>query len=112
MNTDQLQNTQILVEKGPISFVAAFFALAFFVQLGLYVRAVNNHRVKQSESDDKHSNEMLEMYKTHIERFMQLQTVCIGVIELTRVLQELVAAQRNRRVNAPKSEPKALEVVK
>lgn len=39
----QVERAATLFERGPITAVAAFFAIAFFVVLGLLLRAQRNH---------------------------------------------------------------------
>lgn len=98
---DQISNTQTLLEKGPMSFVAAFFAILCFALLWLYVRAKEQHRVTQAQDAERHAKEMAENYKTSIDRMMQIQAVLLGVTELSRTLQELVVDARRRKAPRP-----------
>lgn len=74
LDTDKLERTYTLIEKGPQTFVAALFALLFVCILGLFVRALTSHK-----------NEIKEMLNAERERAIKQELVAYGFLELVKI---------------------------
>ena len=89
----QVERAQAVFEKGPITAVAAFFALAFFVALYLLLRAKDKHQTVQSrlQADqakeisrltEKHSDEMGELYAGERDRAVKHEVTMSNYLDM------------------------------
>lgn len=69
---DSVARAQDLFEKGPVTAVASFFALAFFVSLYLLLRAKDKHQSSQSELQADHAKEIARLTERHSEEMAAL----------------------------------------
>ena len=77
MTTDplgQVERAQELFEKGPITAVASFFAIAFFVALYLLLRAKDKHQSVQSDLQADQAREVARLTEKHSEEMSALYT--------------------------------------
>jgi hypothetical protein len=77
VGTDPLgsaERAQEMYEKGPITAVAGFFTVAFFVALFLLLRAKDKHRTSEALLQATHSKETSLLMEKHAERMAALYT--------------------------------------
>ena len=77
MTTDpmnQVERAQAVFEKGPITAVASFFAVAFFVALYLLLRAKDKHQSAQSALQADQAREIARLTEKHSEEMSALYT--------------------------------------
>ncbi len=90
---DQVERAQRVFEKGPITAVAAFFAVSFFVALYLLLRAKDKHQASLSrlQADqakelttltEKHSVEMAELYTSERDRAVKHEVTMSNYLDM------------------------------
>lgn len=70
----QVERAQTMFEKGPITAVAAFFAVAFFVALYLLLRAKDKHQTSQYRLQADQAKEISRLMEKHAEEMAALYT--------------------------------------
>jgi hypothetical protein len=70
----QAERAQTMFEKGPITAVAAFFTVAFFVALYLLLRAKDKHQSMQYKLQADQSKELSRLAEKHSEEMAALYT--------------------------------------
>ena len=70
----QVERAQVMFEKGPITAVAAFFALGFFVALYLLLRAKDKNQAAQSDLQADHAREISRLTEKHSDEMATLYT--------------------------------------
>lgn len=70
----QVERAQELFEKGPITAVASFFAVTFFVALYLLLRAKDKHQSAQSALQADQAREIARLTEKHSEEMSALYT--------------------------------------
>ena len=70
----QAERAQTMFEKGPITAVAAFFTVAFFVALYLLLRAKDRHQSSLSRLQAEHAKELSRLAEKHSEEMATLYT--------------------------------------
>jgi acyl-CoA reductase-like NAD-dependent aldehyde dehydrogenase len=70
----QVERAQVLFEKGPITAVAAFFAIAFFVALYLLLRAKDKHQTSQAVLQANQAKEIARLMEKHGDAMAALHT--------------------------------------
>jgi len=89
----QVERAQVMFEKGPVTAVAGFFAVAFFVALYLLLRAKDKHQAVQSRLQaeqareiskltEKHSDEMAELYTSERERAVKHEVTMSNYLDM------------------------------
>ena len=77
MGTDPLghaERAQTMFEKGPITAVAAFFTVAFFVALYLLLRAKDKHQTSQARLQADQAKEISRLMEKHTDEMAALYT--------------------------------------
>ena len=69
-----VERTQLVFEKGPITAVAAFFTVAFFVSLYLLLRTKDRHQVSQGKLQTEQAREISRLMEQHSEKVATLYT--------------------------------------
>ena len=93
---DQVSKTQSLIEGGPLSFVAAFFAVVAFSLLWLYVRAKDAEKKTAAEAEERHAREIAEVHKSYTDRLVKLEVSIYGLLEVSSDIKTLAADARRR----------------
>lgn len=70
----QVERAQTMFERGPITAVAAFFAVSFFVALFLLLRAKDKHQSMQYKLQADQSKELSRLAEKHSEEMAALYT--------------------------------------
>jgi len=70
----QVERAQAVFEKGPVTAIAAFFVVAFFVSLYFLLRAKDKHQARQSELQADQAREISKMTEKHSEEMVALYT--------------------------------------
>ncbi len=70
----QAERAQNMFEKGPVTAVAAFFTVAFFVALYLLLRAKDRHQSSLSQLQAEHAKELSHLAEKHSEEMATLYT--------------------------------------
>jgi hypothetical protein len=70
----QVERAHELFERGPITAVASFFAVGFFVVLYLLLRAKDKHQLAQSKLQVDHSKEISRLTEKHSEEMSAFYT--------------------------------------
>lgn len=89
----QVERAQTLIEKGPVTAVAAFFALAFFAVLYLILRTKDKHQMDQGRLQvaqaqeiarltEKHGDEMRDLYAQERERAIAHEVTMTNFLEM------------------------------
>ena len=89
----QVERAQEVFEKGPVTAVAAFFVIAFFVALYLLLRAKDKHQTSLSrlQADqareitrlaEKHSDEMAGLYTSERDRAVKLEVTMSNYLDM------------------------------
>lgn len=89
----QVERAQAVFEKGPITAVAAFFAVAFFVALYLLLRAKDRHQTMQyklqadqakevSRLTEKHGQELSVLYNQERERAVKHEVTMSNYLDM------------------------------
>jgi hypothetical protein len=102
---EQVERAQVLFEKGPITAVAAFFAIAFFVALLLLLRTKDKSQLAQSKLQtdqakeisrltEKHGVEMAELYTLERDRAVNNEISMHGLLELTEDIRFIAFEMR------------------
>jgi hypothetical protein len=86
VDLNQVGQQYTLIERGPVTYVAAFFAVCTFALLLALVRVVTSHKdeVKQLLNDER-------------ERAIRLELVAAGLLKLVEQLGGIVAVRGKRR---------------
>ena len=70
----QVERAQAVFEKGPITAVAGFFVIAFFVSLYFLLRAKDKHSASQSKLQADQAREISRLTEKHSEEMVGLYT--------------------------------------
>lgn len=70
----QAERAQTMFEKGPVTAVAAFFTVAFFVALYLLLRAKDKHQSSLSRLQAEQAKEISRLAEKHSEEMATLYT--------------------------------------
>ena len=70
----QAERAQEMFEKGPITAVAGFFTIAFFVALYFLLRAKDKHQASLSKLQADHAKEISSMTEKHADKMEALYT--------------------------------------
>lgn len=70
----QAERAQTMFEKGPITAVAAFFTLAFFVALYMLLRAKDKHQTSLYRLQKEHAEEISSLTEKHADKMEALYT--------------------------------------
>lgn len=70
----QAERAQTMFEKGPITAVAAFFTVAFFVSLYLLLRAKDKHQTSQARLQADQARETSRLMEKHADEMAALYT--------------------------------------
>lgn len=70
----QAERAQTMFEKGPVTAVAAFFTVAFFVALYLLLRAKDKHQTSQARLQADQAKEISRLMEKHSEEMAALYT--------------------------------------
>jgi hypothetical protein len=119
----QVERAQVLFEKGPITAVAAFFAIAFFIALYLLLRTKDRHSAGQSRLQaeqakeisrltEKHSVEMEKLYTQERERAVKHEVTMSNYLDMMDdvrfiafEMRRVKKARERRRRNEDSGEP-------
>ena len=71
---DQVERAQAALEKGPITAVASFFVIAFFIALYFLLRAKDKHQASQSKLQADQAQEIAKLTEKHSEEMVALYT--------------------------------------
>ena len=93
----QLERTYTLIEKGPQTFVAAFFALTTATLLTMLLKEVRG-RVHQERA---HKEEVKTLLNAERERAVKQETVNHGLLEFVRLGAITVRAGNPKRLRLP-----------
>ncbi len=119
----QVERAQTLFEKGPITAVAAFFTVAFFVALFLLLRAKDRHQMSQSKLQadqakeisrltEKHSGEMTALYTQERDRAVKHEVTMSNFLDMMEDVRFIafemrrvkIARERRRRTTDEEAE--------
>lgn len=122
----QVERAQDLFEKGPVTAVAAFFTVAFFVALFLLLRAKDRHQLSQSKLQadqakevsrlmEKHSAEMTALYTQERDRAVKHEVTMSGFLDMMEDVRFIafemrrvkIARERRRRTSDDANEESA-----
>lgn len=89
----QAERAQSMFEKGPVTAVAAFFTVAFFVALYLLLRAKDKHQASQyrlqadqakeiSRLMEKHADEMAALYTDERDRAVKHEVTMSNYLDM------------------------------
>jgi len=70
----QVERAQAVFEKGPITAVAGFFVIAFFISLYFLLRAKDKHQASQSKLQADQAREISRLTEKHSEEMSALYT--------------------------------------
>lgn len=93
----QAERAQEMFEKGPITAVAAFFCIAFFIALFLLLRAKDKHVVELEKVNAKNSEEKQALYKENTDRAAKLELALFGLLDLMDDIKVLAAEAKRTR---------------
>ena len=77
MSTDpmgQVERAQAVFEKGPVTAIAGFFVLAFFVALYFLLRAKDKHQTSQAKLQEEQAKEISRLMEKHADEMAALYT--------------------------------------
>jgi aminoglycoside phosphotransferase (APT) family kinase protein len=96
---EQVEKAQSAIERNPLAFVAAFFALAFFALLALYLRARDRHLSDLHALREQHALQLAAIHDARLAEAVKVQTALHSFLAYVDKVQ---SAQRRR----PKPQPK------
>jgi len=115
----QAERTQVMLEKGPITAVAAFFIVGFFILLFLLLRSKDKAATAMSLKEKEHTKAIEAVHAETRERSIKLELALYGMLDMmddirllafearhTRELKEKRAAQRGNRPSQSQKELK------
>lgn len=105
----QVERAQTLFEKGPITAVAAFFTVAFFVALFFLLRAKDRHQLTQSKLQadqakeilrltEKHSTEMTTLYTQERERAVKHEVTMSNFLDMMEDVRFIAFEMRRVKI--------------
>lgn len=77
MGTDpmgQVERAQAVFEKGPVTAIAGFFVVAFFVSLYFLLRAKDKHQTSQAKLQAEQAKEISRLMEKHADEMAALYT--------------------------------------
>lgn len=103
----QVERISFLLDKGPITTVAAIFILACIVLGTLYIRS----QVRIQKLQAAHAKEVKEIYGADRERAIKMETAVSGLLILVEDL-EFIAKELRRAKEERRNKKKAAEAAK
>lgn len=114
---EAVEKTQTLIEREPVAFVAALFAVAFMVSLWLLLKTKDRHLITQERAATIHAEAIAEIQKEHAdkidrlreaehERAIKLEIVLHGILEVTDDIRYLAFQSRERTARRARSSDK------
>lgn len=113
---DAVAKAQTLIERGPLGFVAALFAVAFIVALWMLIKSKDRHLLAQETTARQHAESVAQLQSEHAEkldrlrelereRSIKLEILLHGLLEVTDDIRYLAFKSRERdgRARQPKS---------
>lgn len=70
----QVERAQAVFEKGPVTAIAAFFVVAFFVSLYFLLRAKDKHQTSQARLQAEQAKEISRLMEKHADEMAALYT--------------------------------------
>lgn len=99
---DGMEKAQAAVERSPLAFVAAFFALAFFALLTLYLRARDRHLSDLHALRETHSAQLAAINEARLAEAVKVQTALHSFLAYV----DRVQARQRRAGAKPPAAPK------
>lgn len=93
---DGMEKAQAAVERSPLAFVAAFFALAFFALLTLYLRARDKHLSDLHALREAHTSQLAAINEARLAEAIKVQTALNAFLTYVDRVQA-----RQRRAGKP-----------
>jgi hypothetical protein len=90
---EQVEKAQTAIERNPLAFVAAFFAVAFFALLALYLRARDRHLTDLHSLRERHAAELNAIHDARLAEAVKVQTALHSFLAYV----DKVQAQQKRR---------------
>lgn len=94
---DSVERAQDLIQRGPIAFVAAFFAVAFLATFVLLLRSKDRHMLAQHALQKEHAEEVAKLHKEAREFAGKFEVAMHGFLDLTDDIRFLAFEGRQRR---------------
>lgn len=105
----QVERAQVLFEKGPITAIAAFFTIAFFVVLYLLLRGKDKHQSLQnklqadqareiSRLNEKHGAELVVLYTQDRERAVKQEVTMHNYLDMMEDVRFIAFEMRRVKV--------------
>lgn len=114
---EQVERVSILLEKGPIAVVAAFFTLAFFAVAIKLLQAVHKHQlatqrlqtehqVAMQALQAEHAEEIAQIYREDKERAVKAELAIHSLLELVGDIRFIAFEMKQKKERPPRTASK------
>lgn len=95
-------DVQPLIEKGPQTFVAAVFCVAFFALLAIHLKAQRDNKLDQERLQTAHQKELSELHKEAKELLAKVVQALHSYLDMMADVRFLAHEGREKRARAMK----------
>jgi hypothetical protein len=99
---EQVESAQSLISRGPVTFVAAFFAIAFGWLLFIHLRSKDRHAAQLATAAKEHAEELAKVNRERLEHAVRVEAT------LTHFLAVVEAMPRARRTTRARKKAEGL----